>query len=207
MYHEINSWINKDKRPYMNWAEEKIDTNRTNYNEIVNIVKKAAEYENKSKEVKKEMATRIEWKFQYTKVIFNNPATIVLWKDGTKTTVKCGENDIYDPEKGLALCFMKKALGNTSGNLNKVLHKETDGFANAAVEKINEVGLANPVLPEEFEEVHDGNDTTYQEGSFIRYQGTLYHCAADLCHTTPEECDDSEETCDHAEVKVNDEQD
>ena len=63
-------------------------------------------------------------KFKYKKVIFHPPATIVLWNDGTKTSVKCGENDIFDCEKGLALCFMKKALGNTSGLLNKVLHKE-----------------------------------------------------------------------------------
>lgn len=47
------------------------------------------------------------------KVIFNEPATIVIWDDGTKTVVKCGERDVYDPEKGLALCFMKKMLGNT----------------------------------------------------------------------------------------------
>ena len=27
------------------------------------------------------------------KVIYNNPATIILWTDGTKTVVKCQEND------------------------------------------------------------------------------------------------------------------
>lgn len=37
------------------------------------------------------------------KVIFNNPATIVLWSDGTKTVVKCGPDDIFDKEKGLAM--------------------------------------------------------------------------------------------------------
>lgn len=46
------------------------------------------------------------------KVIFNAPATIVLWNDGTKTVVKCSENDIFDPEKGLAFCFLKKLLGD-----------------------------------------------------------------------------------------------
>lgn len=47
------------------------------------------------------------------KAIFNEPATIVIWDDGTKTVVKCGHRDVYDPEKGIALCFMKKVLGNT----------------------------------------------------------------------------------------------
>ena len=44
-------------------------------------------------------------------VIFNNPATIVLWADGTKTVVKA-ENEEFDPEKGLAMAIAKKALGN-----------------------------------------------------------------------------------------------
>ena len=46
------------------------------------------------------------------KVIFNDPATIVLWNDGTKTVVKCMEGDTYSQEKGLAMCICKKALGN-----------------------------------------------------------------------------------------------
>lgn len=57
------------------------------------------------------------------KAIFNDPATIVLWGDGTKTVVKCQEGDAYDSEKGLALCYMKKYLGNTSRALNDALHK------------------------------------------------------------------------------------
>lgn len=42
------------------------------------------------------------------KVIFSNPATIVLWSDGTKTVVKCGPDDIFDKEKGLAMAIVKK---------------------------------------------------------------------------------------------------
>lgn len=47
-------------------------------------------------------------------VIFNNPATIVFWGDGTKTVVKA-ENEEFDPEKGLAMAIAKKALGNNYG--------------------------------------------------------------------------------------------
>ena len=48
------------------------------------------------------------------KVIFNDPATIVLWSDGTKTVVKCGPDDIFDKEKGLAMAIVKKMAGNDS---------------------------------------------------------------------------------------------
>lgn len=56
------------------------------------------------------------------KVIFNDPATIVFWNDGTKTVVKCQPGDTYDPEKGLAMCFAKKVLGNKS-NFNNEFKK------------------------------------------------------------------------------------
>ena len=46
------------------------------------------------------------------KVIFNDPATIVLWSDGTKTVVKCVPEDSYDMEKGLAMAIVKKMAGN-----------------------------------------------------------------------------------------------
>lgn len=56
------------------------------------------------------------------KVIFNDPATIVFWEDGSKTVVKCQDGDIYDPEKGLAMAISKKALGN-QGNYCEVFKK------------------------------------------------------------------------------------
>ncbi len=45
------------------------------------------------------------------KVIFNDPATVVIWEDGSKTVVKCN-CESFDPEKGLAMAIAKKALGN-----------------------------------------------------------------------------------------------
>lgn len=56
------------------------------------------------------------------RVIFNDPATIVIWSDKTKTVVKCQPGDAYDREKGLALCISKKFLGN-KGNFNEVFKK------------------------------------------------------------------------------------
>lgn len=58
----------------------------------------------------------------YEKIIFNDPATIVIWKDGTKTIVKCQNGEAYDREKGVAMCFMKKAMGN-KGNFNDIFRK------------------------------------------------------------------------------------
>lgn len=54
------------------------------------------------------------------KVIFNKPATIVYWDDGTKTVVKRQKGDKWDKEKGLMACICKKFYGNT-GKFNDVI--------------------------------------------------------------------------------------
>lgn len=57
--------------------------------------------------------------YYITKVIFNDPATIVFWSDGTKTVVKCCEDDTFDKEKGLAMAVCKKVSGNDSKRFHR----------------------------------------------------------------------------------------
>ena len=56
------------------------------------------------------------------RVIFNGPATITFWPDGTKTVVKCSREDRskFNRKNALMWCFMKKYFGTTS-SLNKML--------------------------------------------------------------------------------------
>lgn len=77
------------------------------------------------------------------KVIFNDLATIVLWSDGTKTVVKCGPDDIFDKEKGLAMAIVKKMAGNDS-RFHKVFKKwckpdETNEDAGAYAKVLKEL--------------------------------------------------------------------
>lgn len=46
------------------------------------------------------------------RVLFRDPATIVFFEDGSKTTAVCGEEDKYDKEVGLSVCMLKRVLGN-----------------------------------------------------------------------------------------------
>jgi len=50
--------------------------------------------------------------FQVDKIIFNDPATVVVWQDGSKTVVKAMEEDVFQPEVGFAMAVMKKAFGS-----------------------------------------------------------------------------------------------
>lgn len=68
-------------------------------------------FDKEKKEVK-------EKKLEILRVVFNGPATIVFWSDKTKTVVKCGKRDKFDPEKGLAMAIVKKMFGNKSNYYN-----------------------------------------------------------------------------------------
>lgn len=54
-----------------------------------------------------------------TQVVYHDPATIVYFDDGDKVVVKTSPHDDYNPEAGLALCILKKMLGNNSAKFHK----------------------------------------------------------------------------------------
>lgn len=46
-----------------------------------------------------------------TKILYNNPATIVFWNDGTQTRNICPKDVPYNPDAGLTFCMLKKLMG------------------------------------------------------------------------------------------------
>ena len=61
-------------------------------------------------------------------VIFHDPATVVYWEDGTKTVVKCQDEE-FDKEKGLLAAIAKKVYGN-KGNFNNIIKKYCETVTN-----------------------------------------------------------------------------
>ena len=73
----------------------------------------------------------------YKKIIFNGPCTIILWTDGSKTIAKTSsDEEVFDPEKGVAICFMKKMIGHTE--TNKILRKASEQYE---VKKLEEAQI------------------------------------------------------------------
>ena len=52
-------------------------------------------------------------------IIFNKPATIVFWNDGTKTVVKTSPNDKFDKEKGILWAYFLRHASGTKTKLQK----------------------------------------------------------------------------------------
>ena len=67
-------------------------------------------------------------------VIFNYPATVVIWDDDVKTVVECQKGDNYSMESGLAMCIAKRMMGNKS-NFNKQIKKYTENVKNVQTKK------------------------------------------------------------------------
>ena len=83
-------------------------------------------------------------------VIFNPPATIVKWADGTKTVVKARGGDAYDPEVGLAMAISKKMYGNNYSYYNvfkKWLKKFDDNAAKKALRKVAKATVCAALNP------------------------------------------------------------
>lgn len=74
------------------------------------------------------------------RVIFNDPATIVFWKDGTKTVVKCHPEDTFDEEIGFMCCYLKRILSSKEytkfcGYLNDIWEQKNNRLYREAYER------------------------------------------------------------------------
>lgn len=65
------------------------------------------------------------------RIIFNPPATIVFWMDGTKTVVKCAEGEKFDPYTGFCYAFTERYFGPLS-HIKKVCRNRSTGLPEAS---------------------------------------------------------------------------
>lgn len=118
-------------------------------------------------------------------VIWNCPATIVFWTDGTKTVVKAQGNDSFDPEKGLVMAIAKKAMGNKGNYYNEIkkwldecqydeklyTFDDLEKFCKERLNDIgNSIGYAAKVASESFKKIGDAtknyNDDEHYTGDY-----------------------------------------
>lgn len=153
---------------------------------------------------------RYNTRFEIDDVIFNNPATIVKWKDGTKTVVKVQEGDEFDPMIGLAMCIAKKAMGN-QGNYFEVFKKWCEPwYKEKRIQGFNET-IMDGSIGEIFENIRKSLSRGFKEGLKVNDQKNqkdderVYFAKA----TTPRVClnckycvrhDDSNYCCTNANV-------
>jgi hypothetical protein len=96
------------------------------YNKMLNTIEKLR----KEKVDLQEMVYNAYFGHKYNnlpevkEVLYHNPATIIFWKDGTKTVVKAQNKEKYDKEKGFVMAYLKKILGN-KGNYYKEIKRWT----------------------------------------------------------------------------------
>lgn len=57
------------------------------------------------------------------KWVQNGPATILFWEDGTKTIVKCNQDDEFDGQKGYLMAYFEKWTGLSKHQIAKIMNE------------------------------------------------------------------------------------
>ena len=123
--YEIKIPIDSSVRLSKNIPEVKTALNSiygTDYVSSVEALAETMERFNICPPIAKKYVQKLEMLDKIKNVIFNNPATIVFWADGTKTVVKC-EHENFDPEKGLAMAIVKKTMADNHSYYNEIFKK------------------------------------------------------------------------------------
>lgn len=79
--------------------------------------------------------TKNFYSLNVSKIIFNPPATIVFWTDGTKTVVKCSAEDEFSEYYGFLAALGKKVYENNS-QIKKLIDKKAERHENKKNKKI-----------------------------------------------------------------------
>ena len=96
------------------------------------------------------------------RVVFNDPATIVFWGDGTKTVVKCSPGETFNKYYGFCAAVTKRIFENNS-RVNKIVK---EGFDETPVKKSiqNFVAKTTAVKTKEKEESKSPNKKPSKKG-------------------------------------------
>ena len=90
-------------------------TDNTNARKIkANYLTSKAEIASKMKNAYMKIIAGSYSKLRVKNIVFNNPATIVFWEDGTKTVVKCAEGEQFNKYVGFCAAVTKKVFGNNN---------------------------------------------------------------------------------------------
>lgn len=127
------------------------------------------EKEELRKEILNKMATinvaetKSFYSLNVSKIIFNPPATIVFWEDGTKTVVKCAAEDEFSEYYGFLAALGKKVYENNS-QIKKLIDEKAERHENKKGEKdipdvsVDSFGEALEYLCTGTFDRHDGNN-------------------------------------------------
>lgn len=103
-------WVEYKRSGRYPWNSNDTNTTKDYINYIYGDCKATCDFIRNYREMRRKSSNKNC--FEPKKVIFNDPATIVIWNDGTKTIVKRREGEPDDKEKAIMYCILKKLCGN-----------------------------------------------------------------------------------------------
>ena len=81
-------------------------------------------------------STETELNCEVNRIIFNPPATIVFWKDGSKTVVKCHGDQTFNPYYGFCAALAKHIYKSNSA-VNRIVDKYVSEMTKGTSKKVD----------------------------------------------------------------------
>ena len=145
-------------RPYTNavakYSENDVKRTIELFDEFINkeeLGMNVTKVNKQQEEELKEYYVATPMSYRPKRIIFNGPATIVIWQDNTKTVVKCGGNEEYDKKLAFKYALHKRYAELKKTNylrqFTKVLEKTGDPQA-AFIETFAKIEMNNRTVGE-----------------------------------------------------------
>ena len=113
-------------------------------------------------------------RFRIKDILFNGPATVVIWMDGTKTVVKLQNDEVYDQEKAIAMAISRRALGEEG--YYSVFHAKE--FAEKELRKLQKL---LSVLEDQYSQMSKRKKTSHHK-SAVRLETRIKSCKKGIKH-------------------------
>lgn len=99
------------------------------------------------------------YNYRPKKIIFNGPATIVIWMDDSKTVVKCSENEKYDKKLAFKYALHKRYV-ELHRNIYDFYHKYNNNYLRQFTKALEKTGDPQAAFVEVFAKIKM-NDCTH----------------------------------------------
>ena len=136
----------RDKTYYIGFSYKTIMYgNKDSRKDILNCptIKYKQIFKNNKKEQPQEMKLQ-----NIEQIIFNPPATIIKWTDGTKTIVKTSPNDEFNAQTGFLMAYFQKHSGMTKTQVGKYCDKLVEEFNKSQEKKTRLKANKKAVIPQ-----------------------------------------------------------
>lgn len=92
-------------------------------NDFFNFERKVSKPQKSTKPSTSDSGIDVKISSLINRIIMQDSATVIFWKNGDKTSVKCSDLETFDPEKGIAMAVLKYLFKDYYNDIQELIAK------------------------------------------------------------------------------------